>query len=243
VVLAQAAELSFLLASVGTDLGAVSTTAFNTMLASSAISTMLAPSLLVAAMPLARRLDRAGTVDLGEEVSVEEIGRRRYAIICGFGRVGQVIAEALDRRGLRYVVIDQDPRLVRALRARKIPSFVGNAENAILLEQAGVDRAHALIVAMPDALAARRIVEQVRQHRKDLDVLVRTHSLAEVATLKEHGASEAVLGELELALEMTRHTLHRFGVSALETVATVNGLRERASRTARESGTDAAFWT
>jgi CPA2 family monovalent cation:H+ antiporter-2 len=243
VVLAQAAELSFLLASVGTDLGAVSTTAFNAMLASSAISTMLAPSLLVAAMPLARRLDRAGTVDLGEEVSVEEIGRRRFAIICGFGRVGQVIAEALDRRGLRYVVIDQDPRIVRALRERKIPSFAGNAENAILLEQAGVVRAHALIVALPDALAARRIVEQARQYRKDLDILVRTHSLAELATLKEHGASEAVLGELELALEMTRHTLHRFGVSALESVATVNGLRERASRTARESGTDAAFWT
>jgi hypothetical protein len=37
--------------------------------------------------------------------------------------------------------------------------------------------------------------------------------------------------------------LHRFGVSAMETVATVNGLRERASRAAEESGTDAAFWS
>jgi hypothetical protein len=52
-----------------------------------------------------------------------------------------------------------------------------------------------------------------------------------------------VLGELELALEMTRHTLHRFGVGRLETVATINGLRERASRAAAEAGTDAAFWT
>jgi CPA2 family monovalent cation:H+ antiporter-2 len=96
---------------------------------------------------------------------------------------------------------------------------------------------------MPDPLAARRIVEQARHHRKDLDVVVRTHSLAELATLRKRGANEAVLGELELALEMTRHTLHRFGVSAIETVATVNGLRERASRAAEESGTDAAFWS
>jgi len=152
---------------------------------------------------------------------------------------------------VRYVVIDQDPRIVRGLRERKVPAFIGNAENPIFLLRAGVDRAHALIIAMPDALAARRIVEQARQHRKDLDILVRTHSLAEAATLNERGATEAVHGEMELALEMTRHTLHRFGVSSMEAVATVNGLRERASRTARESGTgaaresgtDAAFWT
>jgi len=213
------------------------------MLAGSAISTILAAPLLVAAMPLARRLDRAGAVDVGDEVPIEEIGRRRFAIICGFGRVGQVIGEALDRRGVRFVVIDQDPRIIRRLREQKVPAFVGSAENPILLERAGIDRAHALIVAMPDALAARRIVEQARQVRKNLDILVRAHSLSEVATLNERGATEAVLGELELALEMTRHTLHRFGVSSMEAVATVNGLRERAWRTARESGTDAAFWT
>jgi CPA2 family monovalent cation:H+ antiporter-2 len=157
--------------------------------------------------------------------------------------VGQVIAEALERRQVQYVVIDQDPRIVRSLRERHVPAFVGNAENTVLLQRAGIDRAHALIVAMPDALAARRIVEQARQHRKDLDVLVRTHSLTELAILRKQGANEAVLGELELALEMTRHTLHRFGVSAMETTATVNRLRERASQAAEEHGTDAAFWT
>jgi CPA2 family monovalent cation:H+ antiporter-2 len=243
VVLAQAAELSFLLATIGADLGAVGTSAFNAMLAGSALSTILAPSLLAVATPLARRLDRPGKVDLGTEPSTEELGRRRYAIICGFGRIGQVIGEALDRRGLRYVVIEQDPRIVRQLRERGIPAYVGSAENPILLERAGVERAHALIVAMPDPLAARRIVEQARRQRRDLDVVVRTHSLTELATLRKQGANEAVLGELELALEMTRHTLHRFGVSAMETVATVNGLRERASRAAEESGTDAAFWS
>jgi len=98
-------------------------------------------------------------------------------------------------------------------------------------------------VAIPDALAARRIVEQARHHRADLDVVVRTHSLSELAILRKRGASEAILGELELALEMTRHTLHRFGVSAMESIATVNGLRQRAARTAEESGTDAAFWS
>jgi CPA2 family monovalent cation:H+ antiporter-2 len=182
-------------------------------------------------------------VDVGVEPSTDDLGRRRFAIICGYGRVGQVIAEALARRGLRYVVIDQDPRIVRRLREHDVPAYVGNAENPVLLTTAGIERAHTLIVAMPDALAARRIVEQTRLQRPDLDVVVRTHSLAELATLRQRGASEAVLGELELALEMTRHTLRRFGVSAMETISTVNGLRDRASRAADEAGTDAAFWS
>jgi monovalent cation:H+ antiporter-2, CPA2 family len=231
------------LASIGSEVGVVGTTAFNAMLAGSALSTMLTPPLMALAIPLARRLDRSAVVDPGEELPVESMGRRRFAIICGFGRVGQVIAEALERRQVQYVVIDQNPRIVRDLRERGVPAFIGNAENPVLLHRAGVERAHALIVAMPDALAARRIVEQARQQRKDLDVLVRTHSLAELSMLRKHGANEAVLGELELALEMTRHTLHRFGVSAMEVTATVNRLRDRTARTAEEHGTDAAFWT
>ena len=100
-----------------------------------------------------------------------------------------------------------------------------------------------MIVAIPDAFAGRRIVEEVRQIRSDVDIVVRTHSLAELAALRKRGADAAVLGELELALEMTRHTLHRFGVSALETVATVNGLRARAAQAADTPGGDAAFWS
>jgi hypothetical protein len=49
-----------------------------------------------------------------------------------------------------------------------------------------------------------------------------------MAFLRQRGVGEAVMGELELALEMSRHALRRFGVSAMETLAIVQGLRERA---------------
>jgi len=45
--------------------------------------------------------------------------------------------------------------------------------------------------------------------------------------LEGRGVGEAVMGERELALEITRHTLRRFGVSAAETTAIVQGLRTR----------------
>lgn len=241
--LAQSAEFSFLLATVGEHVGAVGPVAFNVMLAGAALSTVLAPSLLTVATPLADRLRQPRAAQLELEPPAERQDRHRHAIICGYGRIGQVIAEALDRRGLHYVVVDPDVRIVRRLRERGATALVGSAENPIVLQHAGVSRAHVLIVATPDALASRRIVEVVRRTRPDLNIVVRTHSLSELATLRRLGADAAVLGELELALEMTRHTLHRFGVSALETVATVNGLRARANQAAEMEGEDAAFWS
>ncbi|HEX2035186.1 MAG TPA: NAD-binding protein, partial [Chloroflexota bacterium] len=89
------------------------------------------------------------------------------------------------------------------------------------------EHARILIVAIPDALATRQIVEYARATHPHLDIVVRTHSDAEAAFLARKGVSEAVVGERELALEMTRHALRRFGVSATETLAVLRGLRER----------------
>src|SRR3712207_8012150 len=50
-------------------------------------------------------------------------------------------------------------------------------------------------------------------------VIVRTHSDAERAVLTDLGAGEAVYGEWETALELSRRALHRFGVSTQETRA------------------------
>ena len=228
--LAQSAEFSFLLASLGAELGAVSSTAFNVMLAGSAASIVLSPSLHRLGGPLARWVyrwpsDRAS----GTHLAPEEPGPgRHHAVICGYGRVGGLVGESLARRGLSFVVIEQEPRVVRRLRERGIAALLGSADNQLLLDRVDLKRARVLVVAVPDALVVRQVVDHARQINPDLDIVARTHSLAEMRTLRQHGVTEAVMGELELALEMTRHMLHRFGVTRAETTAIVDGLRDRA---------------
>jgi CPA2 family monovalent cation:H+ antiporter-2 len=72
------------------------------------------------------------------------------------------------------------------------------------------------------------VVEYARETVPRLDIVVRTHTVEERERLEQAGANEAIIGEIELALEMTRHTMHRFGVSTLETQAIIRGTRERA---------------
>jgi CPA2 family monovalent cation:H+ antiporter-2 len=136
----------------------------------------------------------------------------------------------LRRRGFPIFVIESNPRLVRCLKKEGILVVLGSADNKVLLEMAGLGRARVLVVAVRDATIARAVVEYARATVPRLDIVVRTHSVDERDRLEDAGANEAIIGEIELALEMTRHTMHRFGVSTLETQAIIRGSRERAQR-------------
>ena len=112
--------------------------------------------------------------------------------------------------------------------------FLGSAANPVILERVALDRAQILILALADPLAARQAADYVRFRYPEVDIVARTHSDAEARFLDGRGVSAAVMGERELALEITRHTLRRFGVSAAETTAIVQGLRTR--RVVEEDG-------
>jgi CPA2 family monovalent cation:H+ antiporter-2 len=226
--LGQAGEFSFLLARVGIELGVLRQEFFSLMLAGSAATVLFSAPIYAGGRALARwaegRFPPSDTEALGPGVSERAI--RGHAVICGYGRVGRIIAAALRRRGFRFVVIDQDRDVVRGLREKGVLALLGNAANPVLLDRVALDQARVLVVAIPDPLAARQTVEFARQANRRLDIVVRTHNAAEMKFMRERGVGEAVMGELELALEMTRHTLHRFGVTGAETLATLQGLRE-----------------
>jgi K+:H+ antiporter len=231
--LAQSGEFSFLLARLGVDSGAVGGQMFSLMLASAGMSIALAPSIYRYAPAWQRRLDRL--VSRGDRVSpVADAGPEaagRYAVLVGYGRVGRLVAEALERRGLPYLVIEIDPRISRHLRERGIPVVQGPAESAYIRDRANLDRAQVLIITLPDPFALQQVVHHVRADHPRLTIIARARTAAEREFLRNEGVSEIVVAETEVALEMARYTLGRLGVSSAETQAIVRGLRRRATGT------------
>lgn len=227
VLLSNSGEFSFILAEIGVDLGGLSPATFNALLAGAAASMLVSPLLARGALPALRWVERRVGKRGGslEPEPGEQLGR--YAVICGYGRVGHVVGEALLQRGFGFVVVEQDPRVVRRLRSEGVPAIAGNAGNPRVLERVGLELAGILVVAVPDPLAARQIVDFAQRVNPRLDIVVRTHTPAEAAYMRRRGVAEAVIGEHELALELTRHTLHRYGLSNLEILAITRGLRER----------------
>ncbi|MGH2500305.1 MAG: cation:proton antiporter, partial [Candidatus Limnocylindria bacterium] len=117
---AQIGEFSFLLAGAGLEAGAISHETFDLVLAVAAVTIVLAPFLMRAAPALLRGLRAVPGLDRAFAEPAEgdpaASGLRRHTVICGFGRMGRELADALEARGLQYLVIEYNPQLVRTLR-------------------------------------------------------------------------------------------------------------------------------
>jgi monovalent cation:H+ antiporter-2, CPA2 family len=252
--LAQIGEFSFIVGTAGLSLGLLPADGFQLIVAGALISITLNPLVLRSVDPIETRLraspavanllrQRAGS--LGTIDATTQEGLRLHAIVCGYGRVGRLIGPALERRGFRYVVVTQQRDEVDRLRARGIPAIFGDAANAEVMEMAQIEHARLVIVATTDPNETRLIVERAQALQPGLDFVVRTHSDAEASQLRALGSKiQVVHGERELAVQMARYALRRFGVSATEAEAIAQGLRGRSATAppAGATGSGRAWW-
>jgi len=235
--LAQVGEFSLIVAELGRGLNMLPEEGRSLILAAAIISITLNPFLFRAVDPIEdwirRRPRLAGLIErrkgpLSQPPTGEhEVPRRGHAVICGFGKVGGLVAHALDRRGFTYIVIDQDRRQVEELRKRGVTAFYGDAANPVFLEHANVGQASVLVIALADPPVSRHIIDQARKLNQRVRIVARTSSEAERAYLLGRDVNDVVLGEREVAAEMARYTLHRLGVTGPELQYIIQGLRQR----------------
>jgi CPA2 family monovalent cation:H+ antiporter-2 len=86
--------------------------------------------------------------------------------------------------------------------------------------------ARLIVIAVPDGLQTRRILEIARSANSRIHAIARTHSAAELKQLEQLGADRVVMGERELALGMLGHTLDCFGLDESRVRSTVEETRK-----------------
>jgi CPA2 family monovalent cation:H+ antiporter-2 len=235
--LAQIGEFSFIIGTMGRSLGLLPDAGYQLIVAGALISIAINPLLFALIRPIEGRLRASPTFtavmerragDVARVAPEEQATMRLHAIVCGYGRVGRLLGPAFERRGFRYVVITQQRDEVDRLRAGGVTAIYGDAANRDVLEMAGIANARLVVVATSDPHETRLIVERVRELNAGVDLVVRTHSDAEAAHLRSLGGKvQAVHGERELAVQMARYALRRFGISTTEAEAIAQGLRGR----------------
>jgi CPA2 family monovalent cation:H+ antiporter-2 len=236
--LGQIGEFSFILGTFGLALGLLPSEGFQLVVAGALLSIAINPALFALIEPLDRRLRNVplliglqrrrirGLATIGEAHRASLVN---HAVICGYGHVGRLIGPALERRGFRYAVITQQRDEVDRLRSQGVAAVYGDAAQAEVLEMAGVRAARLVVVATSEPNETRLIVERIQSLDPGVDIVVRTHSDAEAAHLRSLGGKvQAVHGERELAVQMARYALRRFGLSSAEAEAVAQGLRGRA---------------
>ncbi len=73
-----------------------------------------------------------------------------HIIICGFGRIGLILARKLTEARIPFVIIDNNPDRVAAAEERGYLVRLGSAADEVVLESAGIHRAKALATVLPD---------------------------------------------------------------------------------------------
>ena len=215
--LAQIGEFSFILASLGLALGLLSGTAQSLIVAGALISIALNPLAFSTFEALDRWLRRrgvlAGRPDLpGDELaelpmSTDPKFLSKQVVIVGWGRVGKRIGQALSAKRVPYVVVEENREAVEALRAQGVPAVWGDATEAEVLIQGHIAEARALVIATPETVLVRRMIEVARQLNPKIQVVIRSHNVQEAQLLERDGAGTVFVGESELAKAMTQHVL------------------------------------
>jgi CPA2 family monovalent cation:H+ antiporter-2 len=217
--LAQIGEFSFILAGLGTALGLLPKEGMSLILAGALISISINHLVFQTIEPaqawirtrsrLARALERSEDPLAELPTSVDSHDVTGHLVLVGYGRVGRLIGDALAAHNVRVVVAEENRERVEALRASGRHAVAGDASDPAVLIQAHIARARALIIATPDTLRVRRMIEIARALNPDIDILVRSHNEEDARLLRSENAGTVFLGEHELAGSMTRHVLEK----------------------------------
>jgi voltage-gated potassium channel len=131
------------------------------------------------------------------------LGRRRmtkeidalegHVIVCGFGRIGRVLAHSFRQARVPFVVIDQDARRVEDAAGFGVLVFEGDATQEQTLEAAGITRARALATVLPNDALNVFITLTARSLAPKLSIIARGEDPRTERKLLAAGADRVVL--------------------------------------------------
>lgn len=123
----------------------------------------------------------------------EQLGRLRdHIIICGYGRTGKRVTAEVRDKGVPYVVVEMNPDPLEDVRRNQEPHVIGDAASDEVLQQAGIERARALVSAVDSDERNVYIVLTARSLNPRLFIVARSSYPDSVAKLQRAGANRVV---------------------------------------------------
>ena len=115
-----------------------------------------------------------------------------HLVVCGFGRMGRLVAEEFSSAGLPFVVVDRDPKVLEGFDIPHGIPLVGDATADEVLRRAGVERARALVTAAASDADNLYITLSARLLDERLTIVARAEGEAAEVKLRRAGASRVV---------------------------------------------------
>ena len=115
-----------------------------------------------------------------------------HFVVCGFGRMGRLVAEEFSSAGLPFVVVDRDEKVLVGFDIPHGIPLVGDATADDVLRRAGVERARALVTAAASDADNVFITMSARLLNERLVIVARAEGEGAEVKLRRAGASRVV---------------------------------------------------
>ncbi|HEY1601778.1 MAG TPA: potassium channel protein [Pirellulales bacterium] len=119
-----------------------------------------------------------------------------HTLICGYGRVGQLLARDLAAANLPFVVLDSNEGRVLQAQAAGYLALLGSASEEGTLEMAGIARARVMAAVLSDDTANVFVTLTARDLNPTIQIIARAESPSTEKKLMRSGANRVILPTL-----------------------------------------------
>ena len=149
------------------------------------------------------------------------------AIIVGYGRFGQTVAQMLIAQGIPVTLIDRDVEMIDVAGSFGAKVYFGDGTRLDLLRQAGAADAELILFCLDDDQISAELVEAVHEAFPKAAIFVRAYDRRALLKLRGAPIAGAVREVLDSAVRMARMAMDSVGVAEEEIDRTENLYRAR----------------
>ncbi|MDP3998217.1 MAG: cation:proton antiporter [bacterium] len=216
--LVQVGEFAFILAQTGMGQNFISPYVYSMILTVTVLSMLAAPAFFGLAPKIYQRFKNFTQLRFGplytvffkqfdHRIALEKTPISDHVIICGHGRVGKNITEALEMAHINYIVIDFNQSVISGLANSGRNVIYGDPTEREVLEAAGVACARALVIALPDRYSQEMIIQNSLRANPEILIICRSHFEEDKKHLLAIGAHLVIQPEFEAGISMGRELL------------------------------------
>ena len=137
---------------------------------------------------------------------------RDHLLMVGFGRFGQVAAQALLARGIDITIIDSDPEMIQAAAGFGFKVYYGDGRRLDVLHASGAERARAVLVCTDRPEVTTAVVTMLKAEFPLVPVMARAFDRPHAVALIKAEVDFQIRETLESALLFSMATLRHLGV-------------------------------
>jgi CPA2 family monovalent cation:H+ antiporter-2 len=158
----------------------------------------------------------------------------KHVLIIGFSMVGRIAAYIMRKRNIKYIVLENNHRIVRIEQKNGYNIYYGDAMNVDILRYVGIERCESVVVAMEDEVACVKITRFIHENFSNVTVITKTETINNADRFKKIGASYVVSKNVETGLQLSGLALSTAGVSSSEISDALSSFRDLNPETIKE---------